>query len=45
MPHVIVKLKTGRSGQQKARIAEAVTRAIMATADCDGGRRIGRHRG
>ncbi len=33
MPHVIVKLNTGRSEQQKARIAEAVTRAIMATAN------------
>ena len=29
MPHVIVKLYTGRSAQQKARIAEAVTKAIM----------------
>lgn len=30
MPHVIVKLYAGRSEQQKARIAEEVTRAIMA---------------
>jgi 4-oxalocrotonate tautomerase len=34
MPHVIVKLQSGRSDQQKARIAEEVTRAIMATANC-----------
>lgn len=34
MPHVIVKLLPGRSEQQKARIAEAVTKAIMATANC-----------
>ncbi|MBC9178888.1 tautomerase family protein [Pseudoroseomonas ludipueritiae] len=30
MPHVIVKLYAGRSEQQKARIAEEVTKAIMA---------------
>lgn len=34
MPHVIVKLQSGRSSQQKAKIAEEVTRAIMATANC-----------
>ena len=34
MPHVIVKLLPGRSAQQKARIAEEVTKAIMATANC-----------
>jgi 4-oxalocrotonate tautomerase len=34
MPHVIVKLQSGRSEQQKARIAEEVTKAIMATANC-----------
>jgi 4-oxalocrotonate tautomerase len=34
MPHVIVKLLPGRSNQQKARIAEEVTKAIMATAHC-----------
>jgi 4-oxalocrotonate tautomerase len=33
MPHVIVKLASGRSEQQKERIAAEVTRAIMATAD------------
>ena len=31
MPHVIVKLLAGRTEQQKARIAEEVTKAIMAT--------------
>jgi 4-oxalocrotonate tautomerase len=34
MPHVIVKLQSGRSEQQKAEIADAVTRAIMASANC-----------
>ena len=34
MPHVIIKLAAGRSEQQKARIAEEVTRAIMAGAEC-----------
>ncbi|MGH7077191.1 MAG: tautomerase family protein [Acetobacteraceae bacterium] len=31
MPHVIVKLLAGRTREQKARIAEAVTKAIMTT--------------
>jgi 4-oxalocrotonate tautomerase len=34
MPHVIVKLQAGRSGQQKAEIADLVTRAVMAGANC-----------
>jgi 4-oxalocrotonate tautomerase len=34
MPHVIVKLQSGRSEQQKARIAEEVTKAVIATANC-----------
>jgi 4-oxalocrotonate tautomerase len=34
MPHVIVKLRSGRSEQQKARIADEVTKAVMASADC-----------
>ena len=34
MPHVIVKLQSGRSGQQKAKIAEAITQAIMTQANC-----------
>jgi 4-oxalocrotonate tautomerase len=31
MPHVIVKLLSGRSENQKARIADEVTKAIMAS--------------
>jgi 4-oxalocrotonate tautomerase len=31
MPHVIIKIYPGQSEQQKARIAEEVTKAIMAT--------------
>ena len=31
MPHVIVKLWTGKSEQQKARLTEEVTKAIMAS--------------
>ena len=34
MPHVIIKLLSGRSDQQKTRIAEEVTKAIIATANC-----------
>jgi 4-oxalocrotonate tautomerase len=34
MPHVIVKLQSGRSEQQKARIAEEVAKAIMISANC-----------
>lgn len=30
MPHVIVKLHSGRSEQQKAKLAEEVTKAVMA---------------
>ena len=33
MPHVIVKLQSGRSEQQKARIAEEVTKAVIASAN------------
>lgn len=33
MPHVIVKLASGRSEQQKQQIAAEVTRAIMTTAN------------
>ena len=36
MPHVIVKLASGRSDTTKARIAEAVTKAIVANAGCEG---------
>ena len=34
MPHVMVKLYSGRSEEQKARIAEEVTKAIMASVNC-----------
>ena len=34
MPHVIVKLYAGRTEQQKMKLAEAVTNAVMATANC-----------
>lgn len=33
MPHVIVKLYAGRSEQQKAKLAEEVTKAIMTGAN------------
>jgi len=35
LPHVIVKLASGRSDPTKARIAEAVTKAIVANAGCE----------
>jgi 4-oxalocrotonate tautomerase len=34
MPHVIVKLVHGRSEEQKSNLAEAVTKAVMNTANC-----------
>jgi 4-oxalocrotonate tautomerase len=34
MPHIIVKLFSGRSEQQKSKIAEEVTKAVMASAEC-----------
>jgi 4-oxalocrotonate tautomerase len=34
MPHVIVKLFPGRSDTQKARLAAAITQAVMAEAKC-----------
>lgn len=34
MPHVTVKLVSGRSEHQKAHIAEEVTKAIMRSANC-----------
>jgi 4-oxalocrotonate tautomerase len=34
MPHVIVKLQSGRTEQQKAKIAEEITKAVIATANC-----------
>jgi 4-oxalocrotonate tautomerase len=34
MPHVIIKLQSGRSEQQKVKIAEEVTVAVMSGANC-----------
>ncbi len=34
MPHVIVKLQSGRSEQQKAKIAEEVAKSVMTSANC-----------
>jgi 4-oxalocrotonate tautomerase len=35
MPHVIVKLYSGRSEQQKIRLAEEITKAVMAVLKSD----------
>ena len=34
MPHVIVKLYSGKSEQQKSILAEQITKAVMAGANC-----------
>jgi 4-oxalocrotonate tautomerase len=34
MPHMIIKLQSGRSEQQKRKIGEEVTKAIMTGANC-----------
>jgi 4-oxalocrotonate tautomerase len=34
MPHVIVKLYSGKSEQQKSRLAGQITKAVMAGANC-----------
>ncbi|MGH7227184.1 MAG: tautomerase family protein [Gemmataceae bacterium] len=34
MPHVIVKLQSGRSEQQKSKLADAITKAVVAGANC-----------
>jgi 4-oxalocrotonate tautomerase len=34
MPHISVKLYAGRSDRQKAKLAEEITKAVMAGADC-----------
>jgi 4-oxalocrotonate tautomerase len=34
MPHVVVKLYSGRSEQQKEKLAEEVTKAIIETLKC-----------
>jgi 4-oxalocrotonate tautomerase len=31
MPHVIVKLRTGKSDKQKTKLAEEITKAVMST--------------
>jgi 4-oxalocrotonate tautomerase len=35
MPHVIVKLATGKSEEQKARLAEAIVKDVMNVLNCD----------
>jgi 4-oxalocrotonate tautomerase len=35
MPHVIVKLYPGRSDQQKTRLADEITKAVVAIAGCE----------
>ena len=34
MPHVLVKLYSGRSQQQKTKLAEALTNAVVTTLKC-----------
>jgi 4-oxalocrotonate tautomerase len=34
MPHVTIRLYAGRSEQQKSRLAEEITKAVMAGANC-----------
>ena len=34
MPHVIVKLYSGRTQQQKARLAEELSKAVIKTLNC-----------
>jgi 4-oxalocrotonate tautomerase len=35
MPHVIVKLYSGRTEEQKTRLAEAITKDVVAIAKCE----------
>jgi len=35
MPHVIVKVYAGRSEEQKSKLAEAVSNAVMSSLNCD----------
>ncbi len=37
MPHIIVKLHPGRSEEQKKRLAEEITRDVVAIAECPEG--------
>jgi 4-oxalocrotonate tautomerase len=34
MPHVLIKLQSGRSEQQKTKLAEEATKAVMSGAKC-----------
>ncbi|PZR89296.1 MAG: 4-oxalocrotonate tautomerase [Stutzerimonas stutzeri] len=34
MPHVVVKALAGRTEEQKTRLAEAITREVMAVLEC-----------
>ena len=34
MPHVIVKLYAGRSDRKKVKLAEEITKAVMASVNC-----------
>ena len=34
MPHVIVKLQSGRTEQQESKLAQEITKAVMAGANC-----------
>jgi len=34
MPHVTVKMNSGRSAQQKAKLAEDIAKAVMTNANC-----------
>lgn len=35
MPHVVVKLHSGRTEQQKARLADEITKAVVGALKCD----------
>jgi 4-oxalocrotonate tautomerase len=34
MPHIVVKMISGRTDEQKARLAEEVTKAVMSALNC-----------
>jgi 4-oxalocrotonate tautomerase len=35
MPHIIIKLATGKSEPQKGRLAEAIVKEVMSVLNCD----------
>ena len=35
MPHIIVKLATGKSEQQKARLTDAIVKDVISVLNCD----------